>query len=301
VEKKNFISRRPELSIAEVLEQYDCTIDDLFHEALLENLTIYYLVPANSKVKWIRSVTRGFHRLLSEDSDPHRKEYLAKNKHLDDYRTMFPELKDVNEDEWEDIILKRSNDEIGENLEENQFFTSDEFRESISPFSWYLDKELYQSVYSTDISGLMPVFWLTLRSYRKGDTDYPIDVAAYEGSLLPDLPDEDFYFTLDSEISISEAIKANKLFVMKEDLQALSGQPTNPDDIKPEGAVSRKSLLKLVIGMAVNGYTYDPSSKKNNAGTEIKEDLEKMGLGLDPQTIRDALKEASTLIPSKPA
>lgn len=56
------------------------------------------------------------------------------------------------------------------------------------------------------------------------------------------------------------------------------------------------SLLKLVLGMAVAAYKYDPLSDRNPATGEnrgsIKADFERIGLALDADTIRKFVKEA---------
>ena len=73
-----------------------------------------------------------------------------------------------------------------------------------------------------------------------------------------------------------------------------------PDVNKPLNASERDSLLKLLIGMAVQGYRYNPEAKKSGVVTEIKADLERLGITLDEDTIRNHLKQASTKLPTKP-
>ncbi len=62
-------------------------------------------------------------------------------------------------------------------------------------------------------------------------------------------------------------------------------------------ALERDSLLKLVIGMAIFGYKYDPRAERNKAVPEIAEDLAKLGVSLDIGTVRKWLKEAAELVP----
>lgn len=62
----------------------------------------------------------------------------------------------------------------------------------------------------------------------------------------------------------------------------------------------KDTLLKLVIGMAVAGYRYDPKATKNQAVTDITDDLAKLGLSLDADTVRRWLKEAASMLPGKP-
>ena len=58
----------------------------------------------------------------------------------------------------------------------------------------------------------------------------------------------------------------------------------------------RDSLLKMILGMAVSKYNYNPSSTRNIATGDNKGsiafDLSKHGLNLDSDTIRKFIKEA---------
>lgn len=66
------------------------------------------------------------------------------------------------------------------------------------------------------------------------------------------------------------------------------------------GTTERKTLLKLVIGMAVAGYTHDPSASKSPVPKEIADDLAKLGISVDPDTVRKYLREAAaTVLPAK--
>lgn len=61
----------------------------------------------------------------------------------------------------------------------------------------------------------------------------------------------------------------------------------------------RETLLKLVIGMAIKGYRYDPKAARNNATSEIADDLEALGIGLDTDTIRKWLIQGTVLLDAK--
>lgn len=62
----------------------------------------------------------------------------------------------------------------------------------------------------------------------------------------------------------------------------------------------RDTLLKLVVGMAIEGYRYDPNAARNDAPGEIAGDLAKQGIELTDDTVRKWLKEAaSTVLPRK--
>ena len=80
--------------------------------------------------------------------------------------------------------------------------------------------------------------------------------------------------------------------------QTINGEPANAD--KPLTNIERDSLLKLVIGMAIKGYSYDPTAKKNSAVAEIAADLTLLGLQLGDDTIRKYLKQGNEHLPAKP-
>jgi hypothetical protein len=69
----------------------------------------------------------------------------------------------------------------------------------------------------------------------------------------------------------------------------------------PERGLSgkeRESVLKLVIGMAVKGYTFNPTAARSTAVSEITSDLAELGLSISDDTVRKWLKEAAELLPA---
>ena len=68
----------------------------------------------------------------------------------------------------------------------------------------------------------------------------------------------------------------------------------NPQEIS---ARERDSLLKLIAGMAVRGYGYDPRSKRSEQVREITSDLESTGVALDADTVRKWLRASAELLP----
>ena len=58
-------------------------------------------------------------------------------------------------------------------------------------------------------------------------------------------------------------------------------------------------MLKLIIGMAVGGYGYDPKAERSAQVTEIASDLEKVGISLDADTVRKWLRAAADLLPGE--
>lgn len=66
---------------------------------------------------------------------------------------------------------------------------------------------------------------------------------------------------------------------------------------KPLHVKERESLLKLVIGMAIGGYGFNPQATRNPTAKEIANDLELRGIALDEDTVRKYLAEARQLLP----
>lgn len=62
----------------------------------------------------------------------------------------------------------------------------------------------------------------------------------------------------------------------------------------------KESLLKLVIGMAVRGYGYDPKAARSDKPKEISGDLVLLDIPLSDDTVRKYLKEGADLLPGDP-
>ncbi len=71
-------------------------------------------------------------------------------------------------------------------------------------------------------------------------------------------------------------------------------QQTAPKSL---GTRERDSVMKLIIGMAIQGYKYNPVAARNEAIGDICSDLAQLGLLLDPDTVRKWLREATELLP----
>lgn len=66
------------------------------------------------------------------------------------------------------------------------------------------------------------------------------------------------------------------------------------------GTTERNTLLKMVIGMAIKGYSHDPAASKSTAIKEISDDLASLEIALNPDTVRKYLKQATeTVLPAK--
>ena len=80
-------------------------------------------------------------------------------------------------------------------------------------------------------------------------------------------------------------------------LEAANHEASKTDQLI--GVREQDSLLKLVIGMAIQQYIYDPKAKRNKAVPNIAEDLALSGVPLDPDTVRKWLKIASEIVPGE--
>ena len=85
-----------------------------------------------------------------------------------------------------------------------------------------------------------------------------------------------------SEVSVS-ALQSTKQKALPEEKALLTRE--------------RDTLLKLVIGMAVKKYKYDPEANRGPAIPEIVDDLNSVGITLDPKTVRKWLNEGADLLP----
>jgi hypothetical protein len=80
--------------------------------------------------------------------------------------------------------------------------------------------------------------------------------------------------------------------------QDLQGAPRIDPKEKQLTTRERESLLKLVIGMAIKGYSLDPNASRSPVAREIAGDLALVGVELDEDTVRKYLTEAKELLPS---
>lgn len=81
-------------------------------------------------------------------------------------------------------------------------------------------------------------------------------------------------------------------------LKGETGQEsTQKRTVKPLHVKERETLQKMIIGMAIKGYSYDPKASKNTSIQEIADDLASLGISLDPDTVRKWVKEAAEILP----
>lgn len=70
---------------------------------------------------------------------------------------------------------------------------------------------------------------------------------------------------------------------------------------KPLRTRERDTMLKIIIGMAVKGYSYDPDASRSTLPKEVADDLAALGVGVSDDTVRKYLKEAAeSVLPVSP-
>lgn len=90
----------------------------------------------------------------------------------------------------------------------------------------------------------------------------------------------------------------------KFDLSLKKGESTAPPNEniyhakRSESAMTKEinTLLKILLGVAITSYKYDPKSPKNPATAEIVNDLALAGISIDPGTVLKHLKAAAQVI-----
>lgn len=97
-----------------------------------------------------------------------------------------------------------------------------------------------------------------------------------------------------NELAETRAERDTLLRRVQEIEAALNSRPPE----KELGGKERQTALKLIIGMAVRGYRFDPTSPRSPIPKEIASDLSLIGVPLDEDTVRKWLRNAAELIPS---
>lgn len=66
---------------------------------------------------------------------------------------------------------------------------------------------------------------------------------------------------------------------------------------KPLHSKEKETLLKMIIGMATDGYGFDPAANRSPVPKEISDILAEKDMPLDVDTVRRWLKEAAEILP----
>lgn len=116
--------------------------------------------------------------------------------------------------------------------------------------------------------------------------------------------------------ALVEEIRANNIVItnwkvehdkviekLQNENEALKLQIDKFNHTKPSSAATdplrsdeRLSLLKMIRGIAVEKYAYDPDKKRNSAARDITSDVEKQGFKIDDGTVRKWLDQAFDLV-----
>lgn len=79
--------------------------------------------------------------------------------------------------------------------------------------------------------------------------------------------------------------------------QADDRKESQPAEPKPLKTRERETVLKIMIGMAVRAYRWDPDAGRSDAISELCSDLDSVGLPVHADTVRNYLREAAALLP----
>lgn len=192
---------------------------------------------------------------------------------------------------------------IDGDLTPSVFFTSETYQPFVMQMEWNVESKKNDLTFSfadqmidTYIQGgfyhlIMPrriaiadcrfsAFSETARNHCEGDLVYKINEVV------------DINHVLEHGVFMSEEVIR---------FEAISGdKPATQATDKPLTTTERNTLLKLVIGMAMKGYSYDPAASKSTAVKEIADDLAKLGMPVTDDTVRKYLKGAvKTVLPGK--
>ncbi|XHC10687.1 hypothetical protein ABWH98_24685 [Labrenzia sp. ac12] len=85
----------------------------------------------------------------------------------------------------------------------------------------------------------------------------------------------------------------SNVYVPTVELFDVFGQRTENSEAPDISETEKKSLLKLIAAMSIEGYGFNPKASKNDSTTKIVSALERLGIELDRKTILKWLREAS--------
>jgi hypothetical protein len=75
--------------------------------------------------------------------------------------------------------------------------------------------------------------------------------------------------------------------------------PTSPAPASDVAPRERESMLKIIIGIAVEKYRYDPKAPRSAAVKAMEADLERAGVRVIDDTIRRYLREGAEFLPPR--
>lgn len=111
------------------------------------------------------------------------------------------------------------------------------------------------------------------------------------------------YGVRDGKSNIDQQTKDNVLYLeqrideLEKQIRTLDRSKTLHLE-KPLHTKERETLLKLIIGMAVDGYGYIPTATRSPIPRELTDALAGQGISIDQDTVRKWLKNASDFMPT---
>lgn len=128
------------------------------------------------------------------------------------------------------------------------------------------------------IWNIMERYDINVRTYATGDKKSSIyDIADYYPSgRWPDI---------------------SELGFVKKDIEEFEAYFQSDLQEKPISERERQTLYKMIIGMATDGYGFDPNALRSPFPKELEGILDHLGIAVSDDTIREKLREAAGLLP----
>ena len=139
------------------------------------------------------------------------------------------------------------------------------------------------------VSGQMPIRWAALAYLTQRYQELFRIFPSGETTKRPMAP-QAFYEKINAA-----GLKIHPLFeeALARPIPDAGSNETPTSDIK---TIEVDSLLKLIAGMAVEQYGFDPTANRSSAIQNISSDLDGLGISLDPKTIRKWVKKSCEFI-----
>lgn len=131
---------------------------------------------------------------------------------------------------------------------------------------------------------------------RNADSDtYPLTLITADKPIFYIVPHEDNILELNNDT----CAKSDKSSFTK----FTNSNKHNDDEDTKLTSTTREKMLTLIIGMAIDGYQYQPKNNRNeltgDGRNSLTTRLQLLGLDVDADTIRSYLKEAIQYLPLK--
>ncbi len=176
---------------------------------------------------------------------------------------------------------------------DDDFISLREFKDDEKKVSLILDAALKKNatiyVFSTGSGTLCTLYSNDLQAIR---SNYPQKAKVMLEEIIDPKKHRHPYVEHYQLISFSD------LWITKIDLRKILPTPPVEPELKLSNSseIERSTMLKLILGMAISAYNFDPQKDRNTATGcnkgSIKYDLAKLGLRLDEDTIRKYLHKA---------